>query len=139
MNRSFDLPDVQCIATAVAAWGISAALLTLLAALAAALFSVPAAAIGYISSALSFAAALAAGRCAMRGRKTGALYTGLVAGVVITTIVLNMGFIIAGSGIAADGVLSVATFTLAGCLAGSVFFVGGHGKQKRNRMTQRKT
>lgn len=138
MNRTFELPDARYIAAATAAWGVTAAALALLAALAVTLFSVPAGAIGYISSAMSFTAALVGGSRAMRERKTGAVYTGLVAGVVITTVALTLGFIVAGSGIAADGVLSVVTFTLAGCLAGSVLFAGKRRKTAKSRPTRRR-
>ena len=136
--RTFDLPDARYILAAVAAWGATAMLLTLLAALAVTIFAVPAGAVGYISSAASFTAALIAGSRAMRKRKSGAVYTGLVAGVVITTLALTLGFIVAGSDIAADGVLSVVTFTLAGCLVGSVFFAGGRSKPTSRRHAHRR-
>ncbi len=138
MNKTFELPEARVILHAAAAWAAAAVVLALLAALAAAQLFVPEGAMGYISSAMSFIAALVAGSRAARGRKTGAVYAGLVAGVVITTLALTLGFIVAGDGIAADGVLSVVTFTLAGCVAGSVFFAGGSKKTARSRPPRRK-
>ena len=138
MNKTFELPEAHVILHAAAAWAVAAVVLTLIAALAAARLSVPESAMGYISSAMSFIAALIAGRRAARGRKTGAVYAGLVAGVVITTLALTLGFIVAGDGIAADGVLSVVTFTIAGCVAGSVFFSGGRKRPARSRTPRRK-
>ena len=133
MNKTFELPEARVILHAAAAWAAAAVVLALLAALAAAQLSVPEGAMGYISSAMSFIAALVAGSRTARGRKTGAVYAGLVAGVVIT-----LGFIVAGDGIAEDGVLSVVTFTLAGCVAGSVFFAGGRKRPARSKQLRRK-
>ena len=139
MNKTFELPDARFILHAAAAWAAAAVVLALLAAFAVSQFSIPAGTIGYISSAMSFIAALIAGSRAARAKeKTGAVYTGLVAGVVITTLALTLGFIVAGDSIAADGVLSVVTFTLAGCLAGSVFFAGGRRKSAKSRAVRRK-
>ena len=138
LNKTFELPDARFILHAAAAWAAAALILALLAALAVSQLSIPAGTIGYISSAMSFIAALIAGSRAARERKTGAVYTGLVAGVVITTLALTLGFIVAGDSIAADGVLSVVTFTLAGCLVGSVFFAGGRRKSAKSRAVRRK-
>ena len=92
-------------------------------------------AFGYASSAVSFAAAVAAGAAAIRTRGRGGLVTGLIAGAVITTLLLMTGFIIAGSDLGPDGVLSVAAFTLSGCAAGSVL-LRDRGRKRKKRRTR---
>lgn len=92
---------------------------------------VSSAAFGYISSALSFTAAVFAGAAAAHIRGKGGIFTGLVTGAAITTLLLTVGFIIAGDKLGSDGVMSVAAFTLSGCTAGSVFF--GKSGKKRNK------
>ena len=62
LNKTFELPDARFILHAAAAWAAAALVLALLAAFAVSQFSIPAGTIGYISSAMSFIAALIAGR-----------------------------------------------------------------------------
>ena len=135
MNKKLELPDARFLLTAVTTWFAASLLCVLLCALIVQLSNAAAGTVGYISSALSFATAAAAGARAARVRGRGAVYTGLTSGVVIITLALTFGFIIAGQEIAADGVLSVVTFTLSGALVGSVFFAGrGKGTTKARVM-----
>ncbi len=138
MNKHIETPDARFVVSAIAAWLISATVLVLLASVAVSLLNAEAEAIGYISSALSFLTAVFAGARAMHIRKRGAIFTGLVAGVTITTLALTLGFIISGNDIELDGVLSVVTFTLAGGLTGSVFFPGTGKKGKSTASGRRR-
>lgn len=128
MLKNMKEMDVRFLLTAFTAWLITSALLLVISSACVSLSGMGEEGLGYINSALSFLAALAAGAAAIRARKKGALYTGLVAGVTITIISLTLGYIISGRDIAPDGVLSVATFTLSGALLGSVLFSGRAGK-----------
>ena len=84
-----------------------------------------------------FIAAAAAGAEAARTRGKGPLATGLLIGVVITTLLLMTGFIIAGSELAPDGILSVAAFTVSGAAAGSVL-LRNVGRKRKKRPVRRK-
>ena len=141
MNKKLELPDARFLLTAVTTW-LAASLLcvllcVLLCALVVQLSDAAAGTVGYISSALSFGTAVAAGGRAAHVRGRGAVYTGLASGVVIITLALTLGFIIAGQEISADGVLSVVTFTLSGALVGSVFFAGRGQNEKKARFLKR--
>lgn len=137
MNKKLELPDARFLLTAVVTWLTASLLCVLLCALIVQLSNAAAGTVGYISSALSFATAAAAGARAARVRGRGTVYTGLTSGVVIITLALTLGFIIAGQEIAADGVLSVVTFTLSGTLVGSVFFAGRGKGTKKARVMKR--
>lgn len=137
MSKHFDAPELRFVLTAVAGWFISALILSLIVSLCLSLMTVGEGAVGCIISALSFVSAVYAGAAAMHRRRRGALLTGLVTGLVITTLALTLGFIIAGSEMEADGILSVVTFTLSGCLVGSVFF-SGTGKRGRSSSAKRR-
>lgn len=137
MNKKLELPDARFLLTAVVTWLAASLLCVLLCALIVQLSDAAAGTVGYISSALSFITAAAAGARAAGVRGRGAVYTGLVSGVVIITLALTLGFIIAGQEIAADGVLSVVTFTLSGTLVGSVFFAGRGKGTKKARVMKR--
>ena len=136
MNRTVDLPEARFVLTALLTWLAAALICALAGAFAISAAEVSARTVGYISSALSFAAALAAGARAMRERRKNAAITGIISGVAITTLALTLGFITAGEKISADGVLSVVTFTLSGALSGSVFLGMRHcrrGGERRRR------
>ena len=137
MNKKLELPDARFLLTAVTTWLAASLLCVLLCALIVQLSDAAAGTVGYISSALSFGTAVAAGGRAAHVRGRGAVYTGLASGVVIITLALTLGFIIAGQEISADGVLSVVTFTLSGALVGSVFFAGRGKKEKKARFLKR--
>ena len=79
---------------------------------------------GYLSSGISFAAALAAGIAAAGKSTSGKLAVGLRLALALVIPLLTAGFLIAGKELSPSGILSAASFTLAGCLAGSVLFAG---------------
>lgn len=136
LNKFFTLPNAQKLFSSCAAWLISALLLALITALFMTLAPVEEAAVGYISSALSFVSALIAGQSAARGSEKGAVLTGLITGLLIITLALTLGFITAGERLTADGVLSVVTFSLAGALCGAV--ITPKRKRKRTKPFARK-
>lgn len=76
--------------------------------------------IGYISSAISFVSAAAAGWAAAKKRKKGSLYTAGITGAVLVTALLTIGFLVNGTEIEPSAVMSVVSFTFAGCMVGSV-------------------
>ncbi len=128
--------DARFILSALGAWFIAA--LVLLAAASAIVnrAELGSGSMGYVSSAISFLSAFAAGARAGRMRKAGTLYTAAVSAAVITTLLLTVGFIIDGSDLEASGVLSVVSFTFAGCMAGCVFLGGGSKKKRRGNRTK---
>lgn len=140
MNKGLAFPDVRSVLTGCSAWCVCALCLTLAAAGVMTLADIPASAVGYICSALSFASAFFAGVCAMRVRERGALTLGLAVGTAATIIALTLGFIISESGLDADGVLSVVTFTLSGALVGALLCPKGKKRRKGKAvLTRRRT
>lgn len=124
--------DIRFLPDAVLTWFISALILLPLAAMTAQLVKCGEAGLAYISSALSFMTALAAGAKAMHTRKKKAVTTAAISAMTIIIAALTLGFIIAGDKLQSDGILSLVTFTFSGALVGSVFFSGGSAKQKRS-------
>lgn len=131
VKQNADYADAGFILSAVTAWFIAAVFALLLASFILNRIDIGNACIGYVSSAISFVAAIFAGIAAGRVRKTGALYTAAVSAAVIVTALLTIGFIVEGAGIEADGVISVVSFTFAGCLAGAVFFPQREKKRRQ--------
>lgn len=84
--------------------------------------------LGYVSSALSFLCAAAAGAAA--GKRTDRpLAQALVTAIALVILLLTIGFLARGRELNASGILSVTTFTIAGTLAGALLFAG----KKRSR------
>lgn len=128
--------DAHFILSALAGWFISAPALIVLAAIIVNRAQMGSRSIGYASSVLSFLCAAAAGIAAGRTRKAGKLYTAAVSAAVITTLLLTVGFLIDGTDLDASGVLSVVSFTFAGCLTGCVCFSGKGSKRRRGGRTK---
>ena len=124
--------DIRFLPEAVLMWFLSMLVLLPLGALTAELIKCSEAGLAYISSALSFLAALAAGAKAIRARKKSAVSTAIISALTIIIAALTLGFVIAGDKLQADGILSLVTFTFSGALVGCVFFSGGRVKAKRS-------
>lgn len=141
VNNISEKTDIRFLMRAVLAWFLAAVILLLLASLIVSKASISSGTVGYISSALSFLAALFAGAKASSERRKGNVYTGLITGAAIVTLLLTIGFLIEGTEMESDGILSVVTFTFAGCLAGAVLLPGGKTRAKKTRFSpgQRKT
>lgn len=136
-EKRTDTADISFVIKAVIYWLLTAIPALLLASAALSLTNADGAKFAYASAAVSFIAAAAAGAAAARTRGKGPLATGLLIGVVITTLLLMTGFIIAGSELAPDGILSVAAFTVSGAAAGSVL-LRNVGRKRKKRPVRRK-
>lgn len=115
---------------AIAAWLIVALPLLFIAAFIAKRAALDTRGMAYLSAALSFAAAAAAGLFAARSWQGARLTCGVFCGGCITVILLMLGFIISGNDMPSEGVLSVASFSLTGCVFGSVISRRG-GRRKK--------
>ena len=136
-EKRTDTADISFVIKAVMYWLLTVIPALLLASLVLSLTNADGAKFAYASAAVSFIAAAAAGAEAARKRGKGPLATGLLIGVVITTLLLMTGFIIAGSELAPDGILSVAAFTVSGAAAGSVL-LRNVGRKRKKRPVRRK-
>ena len=71
-------------------------------------------------TAISFVAAVGAGLAAAKKRRAKTVYTALLSAAVLTTALLTLGFLIAGEKLDPSAVLSLVSFSFAGCLVGAV-------------------
>ena len=125
-----DFFDSGFLLSAVVTWFLSAVLLLLLSSFVLHKLAVGERSLAYASSVISFLAAAFAGAAAARKRKGGSFYTALISAAVIVTALLTVGFIIEGSRLDPSGVLSVVSFTFAGCVVGAMLF-GGRNRVKK--------
>lgn len=128
--------EPRTILSALAAWALSALVLLCVASLILSKLSVGEAAIGYVSSALSFLSAVFAGTAVGRAKNGVVIYPAMLTAAVLVTALLTIGFIVEGSDLQASGVLSVVSFTFTGCLFGAV--LSGGKKPKNHKMRYRK-
>lgn len=119
-----------------AAWAAAAALLLPCAALAVWKLGVGSAQIGYLSSALSFLTAAAAGACAARAGSRG-LLPALAGALLLTVALVTAGFLIGGMP-EPSALLSLASFTITGFLAGSLVLPGGKKERRRRAAGNRR-
>lgn len=117
---------------AAAAWAISAALLVLLGALLLSLLHAGEEALAYVSAAVSFFAAFAAGLSAARTGAASRFAVGMISGGALCILLLTLGFLIHGGDLDASAVLSVASFTVAGALSGALLSALGGKKRRKN-------
>ena len=117
--------DGKAAARAAAAWTASAIVLLVIASAVINASDCGEYIMGYACSALSFLSAFAAGAAAAGRGKKGTVYVGALAGAIITTVLLTVGFIVKGAETEASAVLSVVSFTFAGSIAGAVIFGKG--------------
>lgn len=117
---------------AAAIWLITAIILLLLSAGIISAMNLSSSFVAYFSAGVSFLSAFAAAFGACAG-SSGKIKCGLLAGLALTVLLIMLGFIVEGKELSADGVLSVASFTLTGALAGGLFApVGKGGWTKRS-------
>ena len=112
------VPDGRILLRAVTAWVLSAVFLLLLGALLANALSFGERQIAYLSSAISFLTAAAAGFAAASKRRTGRFGAALLAAAVLVILLLTVGFLIRGEAMNSSAILSLVSFTFAGCLLG---------------------
>lgn len=128
--------SVRSIFRALLVW-IAAALTTcFLAACVIRTHGVSSSVLGYVSSALSFFCALLAGAAGAGGEKR--LVFALLCAAGLSLALLTAGFLIAGNEMTPSGILSVLSFTFAGCLAGSLLFGGRKAETKRSNFQRKK-
>ena len=131
-GKSAQALDIRFLPDALIMWFFSTLIFLPLATLTAEITRCGEAGLAYLSSALSFLTALAAGAKAIHTRGKSSLVTAVTTALSIIIVALTLGFLIAGDKLQADGILSLVTFTFSGALVGSVFFSGGRGKTKRS-------
>ena len=105
---------------AAAIWLITAMILLPISAGIISAMNLSSSSVAYFSAGVSFLSAFAAAYSACAG-KDGRWKCGLLIGLVLTILLLMLGFIVEGRELSADGVLSVVSFTMTGALAGGIF------------------
>ena len=118
------------LARAVCAWAVCAAALLLCGTVLFASDLSSLSALGYASSAISFFAALGAGTAAASDCRERRLLMGFITAACLCALLLLIGFLIQGS-FKGSAALSVASFTLAGCLLGAIL---PRGKKRKRRI-----
>ena len=116
-------------------WIASAVTLAFLTACVIRAHGVSSAAFAYVSSAMSFLCAMLAGAVGSGGEKR--MVSGLLCGAGLSLVLLTAGFLIAGKNMDPSGILSVLSFTVAGCLTGAILF-GGRKRETKRGVFQRK-
>lgn len=122
------LPDLGFLLSAAAAWIASAIVLLILAALTANAIGLGEQGIGYLSSALSFITAAAAGYFAAHRHGSAGFVTALTTATALVISLLTVGFLVKGEEMSPSAILSIVSFTYAGVLLG-VFI---HPKKKNS-------
>ena len=123
-------PGLRMLGTALLRWGLAASALLVLASLVLAGSGTGSELLGYVSSAISFLAAVCAGTAVERNEKGVFPKAVLTAGALIVAL-LTVGVLIGRSGVDASGVLSVVTFTISGVLLGAA--LAGAGRMRGGR------
>ena len=130
-NKAELITDGRFLLSAATAWLLTAIILLL----PATAFLLPRNAsvqtLAHVSAGVSFLSALSAGAAAVRKRSGAALATALLTALALIICLLTVGFLIRGSALDPAGVLSVASFSLAGCLTGAVLFSKSGKKSKK--------
>ncbi|MBR1456300.1 MAG: hypothetical protein IJ594_03960 [Oscillospiraceae bacterium] len=85
--------------------------------------------VGYVSSALSFAAAICAGAASKSAG--GGLGRALLRALATVVVLLTIGSLLSRGALTSAGILSVVTFTIAGYLVGSVLPLRGRRPKRR--------
>ena len=116
------------------AWAMTALFLLLLASATLAGTGTGSGILGYVSSAVSFLSALAAGLLGTDRKRGRLLLQGLAVALLLILVLLTAGFLASERQLNQSGVLSVVSFTVAGALLGSVISgQSGASGRKRSR------
>ena len=115
-------------------WLAAAALLTLVGGLLLSKGVIAYSGLGYLSSAMSFAAALVAG-IGIGKRGAGLLRAGIFS-LALAVLLLLLGYMFSDGALSSSGVLNVVSFTISGCLLGVM--LSGLGKTSSGKKTGRK-
>ena len=92
--------------------------------------------IGYLSSGISFLAALFAGNQIGKG-ECRSLLNCITGAVCLVIILLTLGSIISRGSLSPSGILSAATFTITGFLTGSLLPIAGGNKKRKSAINVR--
>ena len=111
--------DLLFLPRALAAFLICAVVLLLSAAVLYASGAASLSTLGYASSVISFFSGVGSGAVAALDRKKGRFLIGFSSGLCLSALLLLIGFLIKGM-LNGSAVLSVVSFTLSGCIVGSI-------------------
>ena len=115
---------------ALMVWLMSALVLLGLSALLANLLRFGEREIAYVSSGLSFLTAASAGFYAARRKRKGVFAAAVLTATALVILLLTVGFLIRGEQLSPASILSLVSFTYAGCIFGScVLFHPGTGRR----------
>ena len=118
LNDQWRLPNVGFLLNALIGWLVGAVLLLIVTALIANTAGVGELGLGYMSSAISFFAAGAAGISAARRQYAARLPAAMIAATALVIALLTIGFLICGEGMNSSAILSIVSFTYAGVITG---------------------
>ena len=124
--------DGKFILRAVSVWFLSAVILTPAAALI--LLRTPSGCTeaGYASSVLSFLCALTAGISALKG-ENGIIGKALISAAAICILLITCGYLCSSS-LSPDSILSIVSFSFAGCLSAALICSGGQNNRKKAKI-----
>ena len=122
----------------VLVWLTTALLLLLIASALVCYAGLGEAALGYLSSLISFIAAAAAGSRFTRSVGKPAVLSSMLLATVLTILLLTVGYLIRGKNLDSSGILSVVTFTYAGCLLGAVLSAGREHSERSGQQLLRR-
>ena len=114
------LPNVGFLLNALFGWLVGAVMLLLVTTLIAHTAVVGELGLGYMSSAISFFAAVTAGISAARRQSAARLPAALIAATTLVIALLTIGFLIRGEGMNSSAILSIVSFTYAGVITGMI-------------------
>lgn len=135
--RSFvEKGSLRALARALLVWMLAALILCFLTACVIRAHGIGSENFSYLSAGLSFLCAMAAG--VVGGRGEGRLGAALLCAVFLCVLLLTVGFLAGGGALDPSQVLSVVSFTAAGCLAGSLLFGGKGGGKNRSSFQKKK-
>ena len=126
-KKQISLGSIRQMLHALGIWMLTATVLLLIASMLLTKAETGSEILGYISSAISFLCALMAGTAMKRGGRGQRLLKGIVTALFLIILLLTVGFLIRGERMDSSGILSVVSFTLAGCVLGCVL------PKRRNR------
>ena len=132
--------EFKYLLKAAAIWAVSALIMLLIAGIVYSRMDLSSDSMGYVSSAMSFIAALVAAMGALKNDKEGILYKALISAGFICLILLSIGYILDSEKLSPSGILSVVSFTFSGFLLGGLILSlktgkKGHHKLKPGRKT----
>ena len=130
--RSF-IPDGRCLLRAAVGWVVCSLVLLTLTTFIANTAGMGEGSLGYISSAISFLAAAAAGFVSVHGKQTGRFGTAMITATALVILLLSTGFLIKGEDMDPSSIISLVSFTYAGVLLGTVIKPAKSSSKQRFR------